>query len=261
MSAKQGDSRIHHQRNLFDDSQDDFDTYQSSGHHHSDDDDDSRGNGGDHHHDDQCNIQVLPPHGVIAGQTISAWTEDWWRWIVQQPDKNLSNPDWDKNGSFESNQPGGGMYFLAGSWGNDPVGGVERTIGAIPGHHVPACTPVMIPILNLISSQFQTDPADFNDTSIAQWLASVKDVFLKIDGQAIKDLASDLVRTGSFSAGPATKDTVGAVLADPATGRIEVLKGIGYYAEVKLSAGQHTIEFGGDTTSFSVHVIDHLTVG
>jgi hypothetical protein len=204
---------------------------------------------------------MLPTQGVVSGQTIAAWTEDWWRWNVQQSDTNLSNPDWDKHGSFENNQPGGGMYFLAGSWGNDPIGGTERTIGAGPGNHVPACTPVLVPIFNLISSQWQTDPADFNDVSIANWLASVKDIFLKVDGQDIKNLTSDLVGTGSFSAGPAKMSTVGALLADPATGNVEVLKGIGYYAEVKLSEGCHTIEFGGDSTSYSVHVIDHLIVG
>lgn len=212
------------------------------------------------HHHRHDPFQVLPTQDVVAGQTISAWTEDWWRWNVKQPLDNTANPDWDKNGAFEHHQPCGGMYFLAGSWGGDPAGGTVRTIGAEPGHHVPQWKPILVPLLNIISSQWQGDPPDFNDNSIAGWKADVKDIFLKIDGHDIKNLAADLVDTGSFSAGKAKPGTVGEYLSDPATGNVEVLKGSGYYAVVELAAGKHTIEFGGSTSAYSVHVIDNLTV-
>ncbi|MFO1029003.1 MAG: hypothetical protein U1E70_27840 [Acetobacteraceae bacterium] len=216
---------------------------------------------------DSDNFDILPSNGMVAGEQVSQWAQDWWTASLQQSALNLSNPDWDSTGSFESavNSPGSGMYFLAGSWGNDPQQGVIRDIGDQSAPAVTAGTPIFIPVLCVVSSQWRDagDKANFNNMSLKDWKTNVDDVFLKIDGQSI-DVKSDLVRTKSFSAGPAVAGTVGEYLMDPATGNVETLKATGYYSIVTLSGGrEHTIEFGGSTSGSSptnVHVIDHIYV-
>lgn len=207
--------------------------------------------------DPNATFQIIPSNGMVAGETLSSWTQDWWRLMVQEPDSTLGDPNWDQNGAFEASQPASGMFFLAGSWGNDPQTGSERFITT----HVQEGTPVLVPILDLISSQWQSDKKNFDNVSLKDWKTDVQKLFLTIDGHDVANLQADLVRTTGFSAGPAVSGTVGAVLADPATGNVETLKSIGYFAAVTLSAGNHTIEFGGNTSNYSVRVIDHLTVG
>ena len=202
-------------------------------------------------------FEVLPSNGMVSGETVCSWTEDWWRWTVRQPLSNTGDANWDNNGSFESTQPSGGMYFLAGSWGSDPAAGTVRGTDQNP-IHVPAGSPILVPIFTLISSQFQSDPKNYNNVTLKDWKVSVNDLFLKIDGQDVKNLQSDLVRTGVFSAGAPAPDTIGAYLADPATGSPDGLKSIGYWGVVALAPGAHQIEFGGSSPTYSVHVIDKV---
>ena len=28
---------------------------------------------------------VLQSHGIVAGETVSQWTQDWWTWALQSP--------------------------------------------------------------------------------------------------------------------------------------------------------------------------------
>ena len=203
------------------------------------------------------NNPVLPTNGMVGGETVSEWTEDWFKWAWNTPGPS---PLTDTTGALaDVNQPTG-MFFIAGNTGGDTV----REFSA------PHDTPMLVPVLNELLTQFSgkgPDPVTGGkaaaNIAVKDFQHSITDMFLKVDGNAVKNLQSDWVRTdwmnmGSVQAG-SLLDQFGV------TGALDPSKGSGYWAVVKgFAAGTtHTIEFGGSSTlfgGFSVHITDTIHI-
>jgi hypothetical protein len=109
-----------------------------------------------------------------------------------------------------------------------------------------------------------TGTAAAANETLHDWQNSVSNLFLKIDGVEVPDLANDLVKTGFFNMGPVQSGSLAEAIG--LTGDLSHTKSEGYFGVLKgLSTGDHTIEFGGravdpTTGPYTIDVIDHLHV-
>src|ERR1700759_5796917 len=78
---------------------------------------------------------VLQSHGMVAGETVSQWTQDWWTWALQSP--AATSPMVDPTGANAGINNTGDMFFIGGSFGGDAT----RTFD------VPAGVPLLVPVL------------------------------------------------------------------------------------------------------------------
>jgi hypothetical protein len=207
-------------------------------------------------------VDLFPGNGLIAGETVAQWTQDWWTWVLQSPFD--ASAMFDPTGAFANTNNTGAMFFIGGSFGGDAT----RTFD------VPASKPLLVPILNNIAAQFTghgPDPATGGkgaaNIAQAEFQTSVTDLSLNIDGKAIGNLQSDLVRTDWFSPGntaaPGSVANVFASLGVFVPGDLGPAKSVGYWAVIQgLTAGStHTLDFGGSTSSgFSLHIHDTIHV-
>jgi hypothetical protein len=198
--------------------------------------------------------ELLPSHGMIAGETVSEWTEDWWTWALQAP--AATNPLLDPDGSYAAVNNTAKMFFIAGSLGGD----VTRSFD------VPAGKPLLVPILNDIALQFnglpgeQTGGKGAGNKVLVDWQKSVTSLHLTIDGKSIGNLQADFIKTDWFSLG---MPQPGSLAATFLTGEIAPSKSAGYWAVIGgLAHGStHTLDFGGTTnTGFSLDVQDTIHV-
>jgi hypothetical protein len=215
------------------------------------------------------------PHGAtVDGKTISDWTKEWWKWIVDGPREPLNQSD-DTTGLLAYTHNTQPIFFLAG---NDPfsVNGnnATRTIFVAHGR------PILVPLLNAIDIEGpgipQTATPPVTGTTALQELAQnlldaqfatiePSTLTLTIDGQsiAVADLQSHLEKTDFFSVGTIepgsllTSKNIGVTAG--AIGSVS--KASGYFVMLEdLSRGVHTISFGGSTTSGPIQTTDHLII-
>jgi len=205
-------------------------------------------------------------HGVIAGQNISQWAEDWWTWQLQAPFG--TNPLLDASGVDANYNNNGPIFFLGGSL--DPNGVVTRDFS------IPNDTPILVPVLAYLGSQFTgTGPDPKNiatgtpaaaNNLLHEWEKSVDNLFLIIDGVEIGDLSNDLVKTGFFDIGvpqPGSLLDESGVIGDVSHSKSEA-----YFVVLGgFASGDHTIEFGGSAIDpgtgkhYTNHIVDHVHVG
>jgi len=93
--------------------------------------------------------QVAPINTSPGGQTYGHWAAEWWQWALGIPAAN--NPLLDQTGEFCAERQLGDVWYLAGSFGPDPV---ERTCA------VPAETSLFFPIINSLYGAFLNDPPE-----------------------------------------------------------------------------------------------------
>lgn len=200
-----------------------------------------------------ANALVYQSNGLIAGETIGQWTQAWWTWALQTP--AATAPMLDPTGAFAGVDNNRAVFFIAGSFGGDAT----RTFEA------PAGKPLLLPVLNDLALQFNgkgPDPATGGkggaNIVLADWLKSVTDLFLTIDGQPVTNLQSDRIRSDFFS--PGTPQPGSLIESFGFSGDLGPAKSDGYWAMLKpLAAGRHEIDFGG-TASVSVHIHDTIFV-
>jgi len=201
-----------------------------------------------------ANATVLPSHGMIDGETLSQWTQDWWTWAVQTP--VATSPMLDTTGAYAGVDNTAAMFFLAGTFS----GNVERTFD------VPGNKPLLVPILNDLVLQYTgkgPDPLTGGkgaaDQLLADWQKSVTSLVLDIDNHPVGNLQSDLVRTDFFSLGTVQPGSVAQAFG--LSGELAPSKSDGYWAVIQgLAPGSHTIDFGGSSNAGSFHITDHIKV-
>ncbi len=59
-------------------------------------------------------VQLLPPHSVAYGKTVSEWAAEWWRWVLSVPEEE--NPLFDGTGERCGLQQTGKVFFLVDTW-------------------------------------------------------------------------------------------------------------------------------------------------
>jgi hypothetical protein len=196
-----------------------------------------------------------PSHGMVAGQTISQWTQDWYTWAFQSPlsaSPFVPGSAGDGSGGFNA----GSMFF---------IGGFDTSNGPL-NVTVPFGERLLVPLLNVADT---LDPKALENAFVPAFKNGTTSLFAIVDGKPLAHLQSGLVVTDFFSMGTAAPGSVLASFDQPADTVFTPTKGVGYWIVVDgLSKGDHTLEFGGHTAftvgSFSVdstiHTSDNIHV-
>lgn len=203
--------------------------------------------------------KIVPVDQKFAGKTYSELTEAWFQWIAFQPD--YPNSMTDRDGSQASEGQGGKFWFLAGTDGGE----AERDI------KVPAGKAIFFPLINVW--WFTNKPPGVPSycwTTLDIYMKGTTDLTCTIDGVPVKNLDSFFARSRGYPDSWSGDFIFYAQPPDPAPVYPAMLEG--YWILLQpLSAGKHTIEFGGRTivhepeweidVDFSTFVTCHITVG
>lgn len=162
-------------------------------------------------------------------------TGQWWNWaasIDPSPVYGSYEGGEQCDGSFVE-----GVFFLAGLSGESPV---ERTCT------VPADTPILFPVVNVVcSEEFDPpDPAPYGKCAknyTNQILDGDSTTFATVDGENVK---KKRINSGTFSWTIETADNPYPTL-DPGT-HDSGSDGLWVFLKKGLPAGDHTVEFGGN---------------
>jgi len=212
-------------------------------------------------------------HGIVDGQTIAQWTQDWWTWALNLPVKDsapgASNPFQDPSGGSASAGQSGPVFFLQSNTSQDNVyvpSGIHHFL--VPLVNFVDTAPEVMPPL----SKGQVGGADSihstEANNISSFDRSVTHLFATVDGVAIpeSELFSHLVDSSFFDPGIAQPNTLATDLfqvAPPGVSMAPAMSG-GYWLMLDLPTGTHTLTFGGDATAFggiSHNVTDTIHVG
>jgi hypothetical protein len=173
--------------------------------------------------------QKPTPPGQLK-KNLPDLTVQWWNWASQDPSP------------LEGSYTGGtqcegeyveGVFFLAGSVASDPV---ERTCT------VPARTPILFPISNVICSEaWPTDPPPYDECATHYTNETVDPPstwYATLDG---KDLKRQRVASGLFQWTIESNNPFGLEAGTYEAGS----DGLWVYLKHGLKPGEHTIVFGG----------------
>jgi hypothetical protein len=194
--------------------------------------------------------EIDPSHGMVAGKTISQWTQDWYTWAFQSsPTVSPFTPGSAGDGSGGFNA--GSMFF---------IGGFDTSSGPL-NVTVPFGERLLVPLLNVVDT---LDPKSLENAFVPAFKNGTTSLFAIVDGKPLEHLQSGFVVTDFFSMGTAAPGSVLASFGLPQDTVFAPSKGVGYWIVVDgLAKGDHTLEFGGHTAytvgSFSVDSTIHTT--
>ena len=195
---------------------------------------------------------MLPPTATPYGHTYGEWAAQWWQWALGQP--AATNPVLDPTGADCAQGQQGPVWFLAGSFGSDPI---TRTCT------VPSGAALLFPVINLGYFAFSDDPPEqrteeFVRAQVAA-AAGATNLTASVDGVPVADIASYYEQSPLFSVTLPAGNLFGlpeGFVLDPSVDA-------GYYLMVSPpTAGEHTIHFAATIPSigFSVDVSYRITV-
>ncbi len=193
---------------------------------------------------------VLPVGANPFGASYAEWSARWWQWALSLPAD--AHPLLDSAGCDAGQS--GLAWFLGGSFADATV---------VRDCTVPAGKPIFFPVLNTECSTIEGPPFfGGNEAELRDCAATIMDtavgLFTTIDGVAVQNLSSFRVQSPlyEFSAPD------GGLFGGAVTGA-SVSDGV-YLMLAPLSAGAHTIHFGGTqtfgTTTLTLDVTYNLTV-
>ena len=204
---------------------------------------------------------IAPINTSPEGQTYGRWAAEWWQWALGVP--AATNPLLDTSGVFCQERQVGSVWFLAGSFGTDPV---------VRECDVPYGTALFFPLINSLYGAFLNDPPETRTEEavreFSKCLDPVSALSLVIDGFAVPRLYSFFTGEG-ISISPifnvqfppenifgVEETIVPELVLSPSAEQ-------GYYIFLKpLSVGEHTIQFAaeGCFPGFSQNITYQLTV-
>jgi hypothetical protein len=166
---------------------------------------------------------------VSQDQDLGELTAAWWNWAVSVP----SPLDGSYTDGAQCNGLVDGVYFLAGSSTGDPV---ERTCT------VPADTPILFPVVNIVCSEAFNDPTPYETrcakATINRALASSTTV-ATLDEE---NLESQRISSGIFD----WTLVAGNIFGLPAGTYDAASDGLWVYLPDGLPEGEYVLEFGGE---------------
>ncbi|SAL86179.1 hypothetical protein AWB74_07597 [Caballeronia arvi] len=186
---------------------------------------------------------VSPPDEGFRGRTYAEWETSFWQWTLSQPIGGpFPQPFDDCNRPISAAQRGPVWYWSA------PMGApVSCDQTATP---IPQGTAIFLTILNIESSSLDDpDMPPFRQLSetgqrevATKYASRIENVFCRIDGNSVPNLPSFLIQTKQFSfVAPRPW-----IFNRSGLGGQGTAVGSGYFLMVAdLSAGEHTIEYGG----------------
>ncbi len=218
--------------------------------------------------DSKLNPQIYPPNSAPFGEPYGAWGDAWWQWAFSVP--AAQNPVADTTGKYAAEgQPGGPVWFLAGTFGVDAVRNVT----------VPAGKALFFPIVNQVwvnlpawgDNLWSKDQESFARDLVGAVIDQAWGLACEIDGTPVARLAAYRCKTpkdATVMTWIPEGDIWGLVGGTDVNGDIfqagsygpTVQDGI-YLMLAPLSPGAHTIHFAagmGDT--FHIDVTYYLTV-
>jgi hypothetical protein len=206
-----------------------------------------------------ADIDIAPSQTEPAGQTYGRWAAEWWQWALGVP--AAENPVLDTTGQNCAQRQIGDVWFLAGSFGGDPV---DRNC------EVPAGKSLFFPLINNVYGAFLNDPPETRTEEYvrdqAKCTAPAR-ISLRIDGFNIpKALLTFTGASGSQSPIFNVQLPPGNVVGDEKTIPELVLSPSaeqGYYVFLyPLRPGHHTIKWtsSGCTPGNSQDITYHLNV-
>jgi hypothetical protein len=198
---------------------------------------------------DTGNPGILPPRSHPYGKTYGEWSALWWTWFMSLPINGpIPHPAFDAPGFDVTEGQSGQVWFLAA-----PFGTVSRSCT------IPIGKALFVGLLNAEASSLEgygTSAAEQLDGA-EQQAAAIATIFCTIDGVAVQNINVYKVASPQFSFTAPTPWIFGS------TGGTGTSVADGYYVMLPpLSAGAHTLEFGGTLPSFvlSMDMTYHLTV-
>jgi hypothetical protein len=215
---------------------------------------------------------VMPPHSVVAAKTLQEWSAIWWKWAYAIP--ATDNPLLELNGDKSKFGDVGPVFFLAGLFvpaGKPFPPSVTRSVT------IPAGKFIFFPVLNVVDDNVgngcttpTTTPClgrltiDQLFTQLEGFL-NVTALHASIDGNPVDDLFKHHETAPAFNYTYQLTDNLAEVVfgyAGPdAAGTVFPAVADGYYLMLRpLSAGQHTIRFGGTNFGSSLDVTYNVTV-
>ena len=207
--------------------------------------DDAHGRGSLLHH---RRPHILPPQPRHSQRIYAAYQARWWQWVLSQPVDHSPILDTADGSAGQA----GPVWFLAGSFGTDPV---VRTLT------VPSGKALFFPVLNNVF--FITEPDENEAVARAAVNAAVDQavipsLFVQIDGHSVAHLDRYRTESALFDTGSLPANNLFGLPAGT------VLPGVddGFYLLLApLSPGEHTIHFGGAfADGFSQDITNHITV-
>ena len=191
---------------------------------------------------------VYPLDAQPYGRTWGEWTATWWQWAFSMPIS--SHPLFD-SADCSAGQSGP-VWFLGGAFTGTAA---TRTCT------VPAGTALLFPLLNAECSDiepppfFGADEAEMRACARA-FMEPASDLFCSIDGVAVENVNSYRVDSPLYAFSAPDDNLFG--IPGPVSG-LSVSDGYWIFL-APLSAGQHTIRFGGMLPGFPIDVTYELTV-
>jgi hypothetical protein len=194
-------------------------------------------------YDENPNPNVIPPYDTPYGKSYGEWAAEWWIWAELAGGR----PVLDETGEYcGDGQYKKGPWFLAGTAGE---------VDVVRECQVPTGRMLFFPIINIAWIKREGDPPEEDLRAMLDFFVSTMgDLEVIIDGRPLQQLEMYRAQSPTFTY-PA-----GHWYPPPeAPGSIAD----GFYIMLApLSAGEHTIEFGGgsDAFGFATYVTYNLTV-
>jgi hypothetical protein len=117
---------------------------------------------------------IAPIWTLPAGQTYGRWAVEWWQWVLGVP--AATNPNLDTTGKHCAQRQVDKVWFLAGSFGSDPV---------VRDCNIPAGKALFFPLINNVFVAFLSDPPAERTEEFVRAKANCTvpaEISVKIDG-------------------------------------------------------------------------------
>ena len=217
---------------------------------------------------------VLPPTATPYGRSYTTWSEAHWQWLFAQSADHHPLA-MDGNVDLSLGQPAGHVWFLGGTFAITTVGttnfGIAHRTGTIP-----AGTALFFPLIDSEDSVAEEKagigcyPAGTctSETCLRNCveglLSNVTGVFCTIDGVPVANLQNYQFISSLFTWGPLPANNLFGDPTNFPAGLTTQAVSDGFFVMVApLSAGSHTIHFGGTISGSPTFVQDityHITV-
>ena len=193
---------------------------------------------------DALNPGVVPVNQKAFGTTYADLSARWWQWVLGI--RTSKNPQLDKTGKDCGVNQSERVWFLAGTFGGDPV---------VRSCTVPAEAPLFIPVVNVVAfDPFPNETVDDLRNQAAAFIDGVSVLEARIDGVSVVNLQNYRVQSPVFSFVVPEHGLIGPGLHTPA-----VSDGIWLLLR-PLEPGTHVLHVRAVNGDFVVDVTYNLTV-
>ena len=199
---------------------------------------------------------IAPPASSPGGRPYREWSAAWWQWALETP-ASLT-PVLDPTGARCAEGQHGHVWFLAGSFGGDPI---------VRNCTVPRDKALFFPLINLAYFAFLNDPPETRTRKfIRSQVACIADATfprVKIDGVPVPHPEQYLVRSTVFTILLPADNVFGATEADIPELTLSPVVDEGFYLFLSpRTPGKHTIRWQSASAACgsSQDITYHLTV-